>query len=450
MISIASPPPAIAVVRNDFMNVPRQGIRGNFLHTPLNMGAETFFFSEPVDSPGALAQLKRDLEAPSSSPFLDAVDPGGTGAGRLGGLVRVIVVGIVLLGAVMVGLRHPYVGRRLLMFVPVLLVISAATFVIIQLAPGNIIETRLLALEQAGTPVDRDEIARIKAQFHLDDHPVHRYLRWIGVVWFTSFSAEDRGLLQGDLGMSLSDPRRPQPVNELVGDRILLTVLISLGTILFTWSLALPIGVFSAVRQYSVSDYALTFAGFIGMSIPGFLLALLIMYWGGRFFGLDLTGLFSPEFEAQPEWTWGKVGDLMRHIWVPLVVLGVQGTATMIRIMRGNLLDELRKPYVTTARAKGVRPFRLVVKYPVRVALNPFVSTIGSLFPELVSGGAIVAVVLGLPTVGPLLLSALLSEDIYLAGSMLVVLSLLGVFGTLVSDLLLMWLDPRIRMEGAG
>lgn len=450
MVSIASPPPAIAVVRNDFMNVPKQAIRGNFLHTPLNLGSETFYFENPTDSPGGIAQLKHDLITVEPSPILAvaAIQADSASGDRLGKLIRNLVLGILLLGAVLVGLKHPYIGRRLLLFIPVILVISAATFTIIQIAPGNIIETRLLALEQMGSPVDRQEIERLKSQFHLDDHPVQRYLRWIGVTWFTSFSEEDRGLLQGDLGMSLTDPRRPQPVNELVGDRILFTVLISLGTILFTWSLALPIGIFSAVRQYSIADYVLTFLGFIGMSIPGFLLALLIMYWGGRFFGLDLTGLFSPAYEAQPEWTWGKVADLMRHIWVPLVVLGVQGTATMIRIMRGNLLDELRKPYVTTARAKGVRPVRLIAKYPVRVALNPFVSTIGSLFPELVSGGAIVAVVLGLPTVGPMLLDALLSEDIYMAGSMLVVLSLLGVLGTLVSDLLLMWLDPRIRMTG--
>jgi ABC-type dipeptide/oligopeptide/nickel transport system permease component len=444
MVSIASPPPSIAVVRNDFMNVPRQAIRGNFLHTPLNLGSETFFFQRPTDSPGAIAQLKQDLLSVEPSPILAAAvtNAENDGGDRLGRLIRNGVVAMVLLAVVLIGLRHPYVGRRLLLFIPVILVISAASFTIIQLAPGNIIETRLLFLEQSGTPVDRQEIERITAQFHLDDHPVHRYLRWVGLVWFTTFDHEDRGLIQGDLGVSLSDPRRPQPVNELV--------LISLGTILFTWSLALPIGILSAVRQYSTIDYVLTFVGFIGMSIPGFLLALLIMYWGGRFLGLDLTGLFSPEYEAQPEWTWGKVGDLMRHIWVPLLVLGVQGTASMIRIMRGNLLDELRKPYVTTARAKGVRPVRLITKYPVRVALNPFISTIGNLFPELISGGAIVAVVLGLPTVGPMLLDALLSEDIYLAGSMLVVLSLLGIIGTLVSDLLLMALDPRIRMEGTA
>jgi len=450
MISIGSPPPAIALVRNDFKNVPRQGIRGNFLHTPLNLGSETFFFENPVDSPGAIAQLKRDLITVEPPPILAAVQlEDGASMGRaLGRMIRYAIAGIVLLGAVLVGLRHPYVGRRLILFIPVLLVVSAATFIIVQIPPGNIIETRLLALEQTGITVDQYEIERIEAQFHLNDNPFLRYLRWIGLVWFTSFSEDDRGLLQGDLGMSLTDPYRPQPVNELVGDRIIFTVLISLGTIVFTWSLALPIGIFSAVRQYSIADYALTFLGFIGMSVPGFLLALLMMYWGGRFFGMDLTGLFSPEYVAEPHWTWGKVADLMRHIWVPMVVLGVQGTASMIRIMRGNLLDELRKPYVITARAKGVRPVRLIAKYPVRVALNPFVSTIGSLFPELISGGAIVAVVLGLPTVGPLLLDSLLSEDIYLAGSMLVVLSLLGIIGTLVSDLLLMWLDPRIRMEG--
>ncbi|MCB1123701.1 MAG: ABC transporter permease, partial [Verrucomicrobiae bacterium] len=272
--------------------------------------------------------------------------------------------------------------------------------------------------------------------------------RWIGLYWFFTFSKEDLGLLQGDMGVSMTDPRRPQRVNDLVGDRILFTILLSTGTILFTWSLAIPIGIYSAVKQYSPGDYMLTFLGFVGMSIPGFLLALLVMYWGGRFFDMDLTGLFSPEFKARPEWSWGKLLDLFKHVWVPILVLGIQGTASMIRIMRGNLLDELKKPYVVTARAKGVRPFKLVMKYPVRMALNPFISTIGSLFPELISGGAIVAVVLGLPTVGPLLLDSLLSEDIYLAGSMLIVLSFLGILGTLVSDLLLMWLDPRIRMEG--
>jgi ABC-type dipeptide/oligopeptide/nickel transport system permease component len=234
------------------------------------------------------------------------------------------------------------------------------------------------------------------------------------------------------------------PVNALVGDRILLTVLMSLGTILFTWTLAIPIGMYSAVRQYSLGDYALTLLGFIGMSVPGFLLALVLLSLAG--IG---AGLFSPQFDAQPYWDWPKFVDLMKHLWVPVVVLGVGGTASMIRIMRANLLDELRKPYVTTARAKGVRPLKLLFKYPVRLALNPFVSGIGHLFPQLVSGGAIVSIVLALPTVGPLMLQALFDQDMYVAGSMLMVLSVLGVIGTLVSDLLLLWLDPRIRYESA-
>jgi ABC-type dipeptide/oligopeptide/nickel transport system permease component len=239
-----------------------------------------------------------------------------------------------------------------------------------------------------------------------------------------------------------------RPVNEMVGDRVALTFWISLGTILFTWAIALPIGIYSAVRQYSFGDYVFSFLGFLGMCLPNFLLAILLMYLSAEFLGINVTGLFSPEYAALPGWTWGKILDLLKHIWVPVVVIALGGTAGMIRVMRGNLLDELKKPYVTTARAKGVPPFRLLMKYPVRLALNPFVSGIGALFPQLVSGGAIVAIVLSLPMVGPVLLQGLLSEDIYLAASMLMVLSLLGIFGTLASDLLLLWIYPRIRFEG--
>jgi ABC-type dipeptide/oligopeptide/nickel transport system permease component len=208
-----------------------------------------------------------------------------------------------------------------------------------------------------------------------------------------------------------------------------------------TWALALPIGIYSAVRQYSLGDYFFTFVAFVGMSVPPFLLALVLMVVAG------VSGLFSPEFAAQPDWTLAKLRDLLGHVWVPIVVLGVAGTASLARVMRANLLDELKKPYVITARARGVRPLRLLLKYPVRVALNPFVSGIGQLFPQLVSGGAVVAIVLSLPTVGPLQVEALLNEDAYLAGSMLMVLSVLSVLGTLVADLLLLWLDPRNRYE---
>ena len=269
----------------------------------------------------------------------------------------------------------------------------------------------------------------------------------MGFRWFGTFKAEDQGLLQGNLGRSMETLRT---VNDTVGDRVLLTFLISLGTIGFTWVLALPIGIYSAVRQYSPGDYVLTFVGFIGMCVPNFLLAIVLMFLSSRYLGLNVSGLFSPTYSATPEWSWGKGMDLLKHVWLPVVVIAAGGTAGMIRVMRGNLLDELRKPYVTTAMAKGVQPFRLLMKYPVRLALNPFISGIGGIFPALISGGALVAIVLSLPMIGPLLLDALMAQDIYLAGSMLMILSILGVLGTLVSDLLLLWLDPRIRMGGGS
>ena len=454
-INISTPAPVLAIVRNDFRNVPTHGISAPLFRTPSHFGVETFFFAEPTVSTGTRERIALDIRGEQARFDPIAMAHSGSEQGtpsvqkQVRRLLSTLVWLIVVFTIVLLGFKHPYVGRRLLLFIPMLIVISAMTFVIIKIPPGNIIETRLLNLEETGTAASRQEIERIRQQFRLDDPLLMQYARWLGLPWFLSFSEGDRGLLQGNLGVSLDDPRRPQPVNQIVGDRILLTFLISLGTILFTWALALPVGVYSAVRQYSASDYLLTFLGFVGMSVPNFLLALLVIYWTGKYLGVNLTGLFSPEYETHVEWSWGKVVDLLKHIWVPLVVLGVGGTASMIRVMRGNLLDELRKPYVTTALAKGVRPIKLLVKYPVRIAINPFISTIGTIFPQLVSGGAIVAVVLGLPTVGPLLLQALMNEDIYLAGSMLVVLSFLGIIGTLVSDLLLMWLDPRIRM-GAG
>jgi ABC-type dipeptide/oligopeptide/nickel transport system permease component len=272
---------------------------------------------------------------------------------------------------------------------------------------------------------------------------LQRYARWLGLSWFTTGQAADAGLLQGNLGLSMEHEKS---VREVIGERVLLTVFISVGAVLFAWALALPAGIYSAVRQYSTGDYALTFFAFLGVSVPSFLLALVVMYLAKRWLGVNTLGLFSPEFATMPGWSWAKFGDLLRHVWLPVMVLGLGSAAGMIRIMRANLLDELKKPYVTTARAKGVRPLRLLLKYPVRLALNPFVSGLGSLFPHLVSGGAIVAMVLSLPMIGPTLFDALIAEDVYLAGSMLMLLSLLGVVGTLVSDLLLLWLDPRIRL----
>ncbi len=258
-----------------------------------------------------------------------------------------------------------------------------------------------------------------------------QYVRWIS------------GFMRGDMGYSLV---YQQPVNQLISERLLLTVLVALGSVLFTWSLALPIGIYSAVRQYSLLDYTMTVFALLGMATPGFMLALLIMYGAHSWFGISVGGLFSPEFIDVP-WTLARVADLLKHIWAPMVVLGVSGTAGMIRIMRANLLDELKKPYVVTARAKGLRPARLIIKYPLRLAINPFISTIGWMLPALFSGSAIVAVVMDLPTTGPLLLEALMSQDMYLAGSFILILSTLTVIGTLISDLLLAVVDPRIRHE---
>ena len=343
------------------------------------------------------------------------------------------------------GLRHPLVWRRLLTLVPILFAISILIFTIVQLPPGDFVTSKAVELSITGDASSSAQLEDIRQNFHFDEPAWQRYMRWAGFTWFTSFKAEDAGLLQGNLGRSME---RNESVNDILGDSIGLTVVISISTILFTWAVALPIGIYSAVRPYSLADYVLTLGGFIGMSVPPFLFALVLMYVSAEYFGITVSGLFSVRYAADPVWSWGKFVDLLHHVWVPVVVLGAGSTAVMIRVMRANLLDELKKPYVVAARAKGVRPFRLLMKYPVRMALNPFVSGLAGMFPALISGGAIVALVLSLPTVGPMLMLALVNEDTYFAASMLMVLSVLGMFGTLVSDLLLLWLDPRIRLGG--
>jgi ABC-type dipeptide/oligopeptide/nickel transport system permease component/ABC-type transport system substrate-binding protein len=447
-ISIATPPPALVVVKDGFRNVPKVSIVGANYSTPAMAGIETYYWEQSNDSPGAVAQIKYQMTNVTRAP--DSVDPKTMKRAKdnsLSGLISKLLLGIMTLTIILAGVRHPYVGRRMLIMVPTLLLISFATFFIIQLPPGDYISTRVLDLQLNGDENAIAEVERLSEVFHTDDPFLTKYARWMGFRWFFTFQEVDKGLLQGEMGRSMETVRS---VNAMVGDRVLLTFLVSLGTILFTWAIALPIGIYSAVRQYTVGDYVMTFIGFIGMCVPNFLLAILLMFLSSRYFGINVSGLFSPEYATMPEWNWAKVVDLLKHIWLPIVVIATSSTAGMIRVMRGNLLDELRKPYVTTAMAKGVRPFRLLMKYPVRLALNPFISGIGGVFPQLISGGAIVAIVLSLPMVGPLLLQGLMSEDVYLAGSMLMVLSLLGIFGTLVSDLLLLWLDPRIRMEGGS
>ena len=321
--------------------------------------------------------------------------------------------------------------KRLMWMFPTALVISFISFSIIQLPPGDYLTSYIAALGETGETVDEAQAAALRARYNLDE-PFHvQYFRWL------------TGMFKGDLGMSFEWNR---PVTELIGERILLTTIISIVTLLVTWAIAIPIGIYSAVRQYSLPDYMFTFAGFIGLATPNFLLALVFMYVGYSVFGVSAGGLFSPEYQSA-DWSFGRFLDLMGHLWIPVIVIGTSGTAGLIRVMRGNLLDELRKQYVMTARAKGVKYWRLLLRYPVRVALNPLVSTVGWVLPGIVSGATITSVVLGLPTTGPLLLRALMNQDMYLAGSMVMMLSVLTLVGTLISDILLLWLDPRIRYE---
>jgi len=324
-----------------------------------------------------------------------------------------------------------YILRRVLLMIPTLAVISVLVFTIIQLPPGDIITSRLLLLQQQGVDVSQEAIVAMRARYNLDDPLYLQYLRWIG------------GFLQGDFGYSV---QYGQSVNNLIWERLGYTLLLTTTATLFAWLVAFPVGVFSALRQYSILDYVATVLAFLGLATPSFLLALVLMYLGYAWFGIPIGGLFSPEFAAAP-WNGAKLVDLLKHLWIPAVVLGTAGMAGLMRVMRANLLDELGKPYVQTALAKGLHPTRLVIKYPMRIAINPFISTVGWLLPHLISGAAITSIVLSLPTTGPLLLESLRNQDMYLAGSFLMMLSTLTVVGTLLSDILLAVVDPRIRYE---
>ena len=318
--------------------------------------------------------------------------------------------------------------------IPTLIIISALVFVIIQLPPGDYFTTYMNELQSRGEAVDKEKLEFIKEQYGFGKPMWEQYFVWVF------------GLLQGDLGYSFEYSR---PVSEVVGDRLSLSFIVSFTTILFTWIMAFPIGVYSAVRQYSIGDYSLTFLGFLGLATPNFLLALVLQWLAYRYFGTSIGGLMDPEFIDQA-WTMEKFISVMEQLWVPVIVIGTSGTAGMIRRLRANLLDELHKQYVTTARAKGLPPGRALLKYPLRMALNPFIADIGNLLPEVISGAAIVSIVLSLPTTGPMLLDALQSQDMYLAGSFLMFLATLTVIGTLISDLALAMLDPRIRIGGGG
>ncbi|OAS87817.1 MULTISPECIES: ABC transporter permease [Metabacillus] len=326
-----------------------------------------------------------------------------------------------------------FIGHRLIQLIPLLFAISIISFVLIQLPPGDYLTTYIQQLEMAGTDVSEGTVQSLKAQYGLDQPMYVQYMIWLKNI-----------VLHGDFGRSFT---WNEPVSDVIGERLGLTVVISICTLIFTWIIAIPIGIYSAVRQYSFMDYIFTFIGFIGLALPNFLIALVAIYTVFVNTGVALTGLFSPEYATAP-WSFAKVIDLLKHIWIPTLIIGTSGTAGLIRVMRGMLLDELQKQYVITARAKGVREQTLLFKYPVRMAINPLISTIGWTLPAIISGEAIVSIVLNLPTTGPMLLDALMTQDMYLAGSFILILSILTVIGTLISDILLAWVDPRIRFGG--
>ena len=323
-----------------------------------------------------------------------------------------------------------YLARRLVLAVITVWAITLVTFLIMQLPPGDFVDAYVAQASAMGSSISQAEADAIRHAYGLDQPFYVQYWKWLVLV------------LHGNFGQSFEYGR---PVTEVIGDRLWLTIAISLGGIIVTWIVALPIGIYSAVRQYSFGDYVATFLGFVGLAIPNFLLALVIMYFGLRLFNLNVGGLFSAEYALAP-WSWAKIGDLLEHLPVPIFILSLAGTAQLVRIMRANLLDELRKPYVMTARARGLAERRVILKYPVRAALNPFASTIGYLLPFMVSGVVIISIVLSLDTVGPLLLRSLLSQDMLLGSTIILLVGILTVIGTLLSDLLLMWIDPRIRL----
>lgn len=323
-----------------------------------------------------------------------------------------------------------FIIRRILLMIPTMIVISLVAFIVIQLPPGDFL-TALTAEKAAQNEVlDTSLVIALRAQYGLDQPWYIQYWYWISGIVF-----------RGDFGQSFE---WNLPVSSLIWDRLGLTLIVSLTTLVFVWLISFPIGVYSAVRQHSAGDLVATFFGFLGLAIPNFLLALVLMYIASRYFGAGVGGLFSPAYSNAP-WSWARVLDLAKHLWLPVIVLGSSGMAALIRIMRANLLDELNKPYVEMVRARGVHETKLLLKYPVRVALNPFVSTIGWVLPALISGETITSIVLSLPTAGPLLLKALFAQDMYLAGGLILLLSGLTLVGTLLSDILLAILDPRIR-----
>jgi peptide/nickel transport system permease protein len=326
-----------------------------------------------------------------------------------------------------------YILRRVMLMIPTLFVITIISFAVIQLPPGDYLTSYVATLRQQGDEVDEQELAVLKARYGLGQPVYVQYYKWMSGI-----------ILRGDWGQSME---WQMPVKELIWERMALTMVLSLVSLMVSWFVAIPVGVYSATHQYSIPDYVMSVFSFIGAGTPGFMLALVVMWLAMSELGMSVGGLFSEEYISAP-WSWAKVVDMLKHLWIPVLIIAINGTAGGIRTTRANLLDELNKPYVETARAKGLKEGRMVWKYPTRVALNPFFSTVGWQLAGLISGQTLLAVVLSLQTTGPLMLRALTSQDMYLAGSFLLLLSTLTVIGTLVSDIVLAWVDPRIRLAG--
>jgi len=324
-----------------------------------------------------------------------------------------------------------YIIRRFIYMVVLLIAVSIISFIIIQLPPGDWLTTYVASLEVTGQKINEAQVASLKKQYGLDQPPIAQYFKWI------------TNMARGNFGFSFSYNK---PVSALLRERLPVTILLSMFTILLTYLIAIPIGIYSATQQYSFLDYVFMVIGFIGLAIPGFLFALILMYFFHKYFGLSIGGLFSAKYIGAP-WSLGKLLDMIKHLPIPFMVIGSAGTAGLIRVMRGCLLDELKKPYVTTARAKGVAERTLLFRYPVRVAITPIISTIGWTLPAIFSGETVVSIVLNLPTTGPLLYNALISQDMYLAGSIVMLLTSLTLIGTFISDILLVVADPRIQLE---
>jgi len=325
-----------------------------------------------------------------------------------------------------------YIARRVLLMIPTLFLVSIISFIAIQLPPGDYLTSYVAGLRTMGENIEQESIDALRERYGLGEPIYVQYTKWMSGI-----------LLRGDWGQSMEWQK---PVKELIGERILLTVILSLVSLLVSWFIAIPVGVYSATHQYSIPDYIMSIISFVGVGVPGFLLALIVMYFAQTQLNMNVGGLFSEKYINAP-WSLDRVIDMAKHLWIPVLILAVEGTAGGIRTTRANLLDELNKPYVELARAKGLNEWKLIWKYPVRIALNPFFSTVGWSLASLISGATLISVVLSLQTTGPMQLRALTSQDMYLAGSFLLILSVLTVIGTLVSDILLAWVDPRIRLE---